>query len=247
MILEACVDSTESAVVAAEAGADRIELCANLVEGGTTPSAGSIRAAIADVAADVFVMIRPRGGDFVYSRRELDIMLHDIDLAGRLSAAGVVFGCLTPDGDVDRRATGQLIAASRPLPVTFHRAFDVAREPYEALECLADLGAARVLTSGQQPTALEGLALIADLVRIAGNRIIVMPGVGIDASNVVRVAEATGASEFHVYTEKSRRSPMSFRNEGIPMGRSYEPDEYVVLETDGEQIAAIAAALRDRG
>ena len=247
MTLEACVDSTESAVVAAGAGADRVELCANLVEGGTTPSAGSIEAAIADVDADVFVMIRPRGGDFVYTRRELDIMLRDIDLAKRLGAAGVVFGCLTPDGDVDRRCSGQLIAASDPLPVTFHRAFDVAREPYEALECLVDLGATRVLTSGQQPTALEGLALITELVRFAGNRIIVMPGVGIGAANVVRVAQATGASEFHVYTERARRSPMSFRKEGIPMGRSYEPDEYLLLETDGEQIGAIAAALKGRG
>jgi len=244
MILEACVDSTRSAMIAVNAGADRVELCANLVEGGTTPSAGSIEAAVDRVGADVMAMIRPRGGDFVYSEGELEIMERDIEVAKRIGATGVVFGCLTPTGDVDQTATERLIKVAWPMSVTFHRAFDLSREPFEALECLVEMGATRILTSGQQPTAPEALPLLADLVQAAGDRIIVMPGVGIDASNIAQIVEATGADEFHVYTEHTRASPMEFRNEGIPMGRSYEPDEYVILETDGEHIKAIAAAIK---
>ncbi len=244
MVLEACVDSTESAVMAVAAGAHRVELCANLVEGGTTPSVGCVERAAADVAADVMVMIRPRGGDFAYSRRELGIMARDIEAAQAAGAAGLVFGCLTPDGDIDRPAARALLQEAGALPVTFHRAFDVCREPRQALETLIDLGVERVLTSGQQPTAPQGLELIAELVTSAAGRIIVMPGVGIDAANVLQVAAATGAREFHVYTERSRDSAMRFRKDGIPMGRSYEPDDYSRLEPDPEEIAAIARALQ---
>jgi copper homeostasis protein len=243
-VLEACVDSAEAAVMAVAAGAHRAELCANLVEGGTTPSLGSVERAVVDVGADVMVMIRPRGGDFVYSRRELAIMARDIETARAAGAAGVVFGCLTPDGDIDRPAVRALLQEAHPLPVTFHRAFDVSRDPHEALEALIDLGVNRVLTSGQQPTAPQGLELIAELVIGAAGRITVMPGVGINAANILRVAAATGAREFHVYAERSRDSAMRFRKDGIPMGRSYEPDEYSRLEPDPEEIAAIVGALQ---
>ena len=246
MVLEACVDSTEAAVMAVAAGAHRVELCANLVEGGTTPSVGCVERAAADVAADVMVMIRPRGGDFAYSRRELGIMARDIEAAQAAGVAGLVFGCLTPDGDIDRPAVRALLQEAGALPVTFHRAFDVCRDPRQALETLIDLGVERVLTSGQQPTAPQGLELIAELVTSAADRITVMPGVGIDAANVLQVAAATGAREFHVYTERPRDSAMRFRKHGIPMGRSYEPDDYSRLEPDAEEIAAIARALQEQ-
>ena len=164
-------------------------------------------------------------------------------MVGTAGAAGVVFGCLTPDGDIDRTATRTLLQEARPLPVTFHRAFDVSRDPRRALETLIDIGVERLLTSGQQPTAPQGLELIAELVTTAAGRIIIMPGVGIDATNVLQVAAATGACEFHIYTERSRDSSMRFRQQGIPMGRSYEPDEYSRPEPDPEEITAIARAL----
>ncbi len=246
MLLEACVDSVESAAASVAAGAHRVELCANLVEGGTTPSLGAIQRAVEDVGADVMVMIRPRGGDFVYGRRELAVMERDIEAVHAAEATGVVFGCLTPEGEVDRAATRALIEEARPLSVTFHRAFDVCRDPYEALESLIDLGVDRILTSGQKPSAPEGLDLITALVEKAAGRIVVMPGVGIDSGNILRVAAATRAREFHVYTERRRASAMRFRQPGIPMGRSYEPDEYVLLEPDGDELAAMARALKQR-
>ncbi|MGD8329476.1 MAG: copper homeostasis protein CutC [Acidobacteriota bacterium] len=246
IVLEACVDSIEAAAIAASAGADRVELCADLVEGGTTPSIGAIERAVVDVAADVMVMIRPRGGDFVYNRRELAIMERDIEAVRGAGAVGVVLGCLTPKGDVDRPATRTLMQETGDLSVTFHRAFDVCRDPHDALESLIDLGVDRVLTSGQQPSAPQGLELIADLVRAADSRITVMPGVGIDAGNILRVATATRAREFHVYTERARPSTMSHRKDNIPMGRRYEPDDYVVLEPDADQIAAMVRALKGR-
>ena len=245
-ILEACVDSAEAAVAAARAGAGRVELCANLVEGGTTPSAGSIRAAVVEAGVDVMVMIRPRGGDFVYSPRELEVMRHDIMAARDCGAHGVVFGCLTRDGVIDRDSVTALRGLAAPLPVTFHRAFDVCRDPFEALDELIELGINRLLTSGQQPTAPEGLALIGELVDRAADRIVVMPGVGIDAGNVRKVALATGAREFHVYTERTRDSEMRFRREDIPMGREYSPNEYMRVGPDPAELEAIARALSRR-
>jgi copper homeostasis protein len=191
------------------------------------------------------VMIRPRGGDFVYSRRELSIMERDIEAVRRAGAAGVVFGCLTPDGEIDRAATRALMQYTGSLSVTFHRAFDVCRDALEGLEALVDLGIDRVLTSGQAPTAPAGLELLTELVRVAGERITVMPGVGIDSGNILRVAAATRADEFHVYTERARPSPMQFRREEIPMGRAYQPDDYVVIEPDPDEIAAMVHTLGD--
>jgi copper homeostasis protein len=243
--LEACVDSTEAAAIAVSAGATRVELCANLVEGGTTPSIGAIERAVVDVAADVMVMIRPRGGDFLYGRREIAIMERDIEAVRDAGAAGVVFGCLTADGDIDRATTRALIQEAAPLSVTFHRAFDLCREPRDALESLIDMGIDRVLTSGQRATAPEGLELIAELVRLAADRIVVMPGVGIDAGNILRVATATRAREFHVYTEKARASTMRFRRREVTMGRAYEPDDRVVLEPDADAVAAMARILTE--
>jgi len=235
ILIEVCVDSVESAVAAEQGGADRVELCDNLLEGGTTPSAGAIAVARRTLGIKLHVMIRPRGGDFCYSAIELEMMRHDIQVAKELGADGVVFGLLTPEGDVDIAPTRELLALARPLSVTFHRAFDVARDPYAALDSLIALGVDRVLTTGQEPSVLEGMELVADLVRYAQGRIIVMPGSGAER-RMGQLVRATGANEFHVVATRSVESSMRFRNERVFMGGTLRPPEYTRQLTDPEAL-----------
>src|SRR2546425_4916267 len=195
VLVEACVDSVESALAAARGGAHRIELCANLVEGGTTPSAGTLAVCRARLEIPIFVLIRPRGGDFLYSAAELAVMLEDVKQAKETGAQGIVTGVLRADGEIDQDRTGELIAAARPLRVTFHRAFDVCRDAGRALETLIALGVERVLTSGQAATAPEGAEAIAGLVRRAAGRIAVLPGGGVTEGNVAALVRATGVTE----------------------------------------------------
>ena len=243
VLVEACVDSAESALRAARGGAGRIELCANLVEGGTTPSAGTIRATLERVDLPVMVMIRPRGGDFLYSDLEQDIMLRDVETARELGAHGVVFGALRPDGRIDATLTRTLLEAAGPLPVTFHRAFDVSRDAFESLEALVSLGVDRILTSGQQPDVPRGLPLIRQLVERAEGRIGILPGGGIAASNVTRIAAIDGIDEVHVYAAEDFPSAMEHRNEAVIMGRSYRPDEYLRTEVSTEGVREIVDKL----
>jgi copper homeostasis protein len=235
LMIEVCVDSVESALAAAEGGADRVELCDNLLEGGTTPSAGTIAVARQKLGIKVQVMIRPRGGDFCYSDIEFAIMQRDIVLAKQLRADGVVIGILTPDGTVDRERTRALVDLARPLTVTFHRAFDVTRDPFEALEDLIALGVDRILTSGQEPSAIEGLDLITELVQRAGDRIIIMPGGGADR-NVPKIIATSGAREIHVTGNRLVASAMRYRNERVFMGGALRPAEYERTVTDAEKI-----------
>ena len=188
VICEICVDSVAGIRAAKAAGAARVELCGDLLEGGTTPSLGMIREARKIAGVGLNVMIRPRGGDFLFDEDEFAIMEADIDAAKTEDADGVVIGLLTADGAVDVKRTRELIARARPLSVTFHRAFDMTPDPFEALETLVGLGVDRVLTAGQEASVLEGLPLIAELVRRAGGRIIVMPGglSGLDLAHAVR-------------------------------------------------------------
>ncbi|MEO1087359.1 MAG: copper homeostasis protein CutC, partial [Acidobacteriota bacterium] len=179
VLVEVCLDSADSAVAAAEGGARRVELCDNLIEGGTTPSAGMIAATRRRVTIGLQVMIRPRGGDFLYSDAEVEAMLYDVGVAKDLGADGVVFGVLCADGTVDRDATARLIDAARPMSVTFHRAFDMTRDPFEALDALIELGVDRLLTSGQEATVADGVELLTALVERAGDRLVVMPGCGL--------------------------------------------------------------------
>ena len=195
--LEVCVDSIEGAVAAEEAGATRVELCANLRESGTTPSAGAIELAGERIRIPFHVMIRPRAGDFCYSATEREVMARDIESARRRGAAGVVLGMLTRDGEVDAGATRRLVEAARPLEVTFHRAFDVARDPMDALERIIGLGAERVLTSGGEESAEEGIGFIRRLVEAAGGRIVVIAGAGVNAENAERIVRETGVREVH--------------------------------------------------
>lgn len=237
------MDTIESAAAAARGGAHRLELCANLVEGGTTPSAGTIALACARLSVAVHVMIRPRGGDFCYTPLEFEAMQHDIADAKRLGAAGIVLGILAPDGTIDVERTRILAEAARPLLVTFHRAFDVTSDPFEALRALVALGVDRVLTSGQRPSVPEGLPLITELVRRAGGRIGILPGGGITAANVAEIVRASGVREVHVHAARAFPSPMRFRNAAVIMGGRYEPDEYRRSETADDQIAAVVEAL----
>jgi copper homeostasis protein len=244
LIAEICIDSVEGAIAAGEAGADRVELCANLLEGGTTPSLGLMETAIARAKLPVQVMIRPRGGDFLYSDIEIEMMLRDIAAAKVARAGGVVFGCLTPDGQIDAPLTQRLMAAARPLSVTFHRAFDVARDPVEALQTLIGLGVDRLLTSGQEPNALEGAPLIRRLIELAAGRIIVMPGGGITARNVGRVLQETGASEIHFAALSESASGMTYRNPYVFMGGELRPAEYARLITTKAGITSVLDAAR---
>jgi len=211
-ILEVCVESVDGALAAQGGGADRVELCANLLEGGTTPSAGAIRHARQALHIGLHVMIRPRGGDFLYMETEFEVMKLDIENAKKAGANGVVIGMLRADGSVDEVRTRSLIELARPMSVTFHRAFDMARDPYEAMETLIMLGIDRILTSGQEISALEGLELISDLVRKAGDRIVIMPGGGITERNIRRIAERSCAAELHVAALASSEGSMRYRN-----------------------------------
>jgi copper homeostasis protein len=197
IVLEACVDSVAAALAAEAAGADRVELCADLAQGGVTPSAGTISVAGERLAIPMHVMVLARGGGYLLSDDDLEVMRRDIAMARAARAAGIVVGALTPEGLVDREATTRLVAWARPMSITFHRAFDVVRDPFEALDALLQLGVDRVLTSGQGTTALEGAETIARLVAHAGPRLVVLAGGSIRAHNVEEIVRRTGVAEVH--------------------------------------------------
>ena len=200
-LVEAAVETIEEALAAKRAGADRIELCANLGVGGTTPSAGLIASVVQQVGHPVFVMIRPRGGDFVYAADEIDAMIEDIDRARPLGIAGIVTGALRSDGSLDVESMRRLMSPAAGLPVTFHRAFDVVANRTEALEQVIDLGASRVLTSGGAATALDGAVAIAMLVDQAGERVSIVAGGKIREQNARDVIARTGVREVHARLE----------------------------------------------
>ena len=244
MKVEICVDSVEGAMAAERGGADRVELCDNLLEGGTTPSAGAIKLARHNTRLGLHVIIRPRGADFLYSPVEMAVMREDILTARALGADGVVIGCLSASGDIDLVRTAELIAAARPLSVTFHRAFDMCRDPQRALEDLVELRVDRLLTSGQEASAFEGLELIAALQRQAAGRIIIMPGGGLTSRNVRRVVEATGVSEVHLSARSAVESGMQFRNARVFMGGTLRPPEFAWKSTDEQAVRGVVTALK---
>ncbi|MBK1882438.1 copper homeostasis protein CutC [Luteolibacter pohnpeiensis] len=239
MILEICIDSVESAIAADRAGAKRVELCAGLFEGGLTPSAGMIKAVRSRVTLGVMVIIRARGGDFLFNDEEMEAMLEDISVAKKLGADGVVIGCLNANGTIDEDKTKALIAEAGPLPVTFHRAFDMCRDPFEALDQLASLGIKRILTSGQESSVLEGADLIRDLVKAAGDRIIILPGGGITSRNIHKIAALTEAPEFHLSCRRPVESGMEFRNLRPSMGAALFPPEFSRRVADESKIRTI--------
>lgn len=237
--MEVCVDSVESAVNAERGGASRVELCSSLVEGGTTPSLGTLRVVKRSVKIPVFVMLRPRGGDFLYTGAEFQVMLEDLQLLKENGADGIVFGVLTREGGVDRERCEQIVELARPLPVTFHRAFDMTRSPEECLGVLVELGVERVLTSGGESSALEGVPILRRLVEVGGAQIIVVPGGGITERNLRRILEGTGAREFHCSARTTKPSPMTYCNTGVSMGAKFGPPEFSVKVADRDRVNSL--------
>ncbi len=244
LIVEICTDSVESAIIAESAGAGRIELCSSLSEGGVTPSAGLIESVRRNTGIKVHVLIRPRGGDFLYSGTEFSVMRRDIDMAGELGADGIVTGILNSDGTVDVDRTALLAEYAAPMSLTFHRAFDLCRDPKKGLEDIITAGAARLLTSGQAKSAIEGAPLIRSLIRDADGRLDIMPGGGIDEYNAALLATGTGAREFHLSGRRQHESGMTFRRKGIYMGDPRTQSEYTLKHADAERISSVIMILR---
>ena len=237
-IIEICANSVQSCIEAEAGGAKRVELCAALPEGGTTPSYGTVAITQKLVSKiDINVIIRPRGGDFLYTDVEIQTMSADIETAKRLNVHGVVFGCLTREGDLNVPLMKKLMETAKPLSVTCHRAFDVCRDPFLALEQLIELGVDRILTSGQQPDAVKGIPLIRELVRRADGRIIIMPGCGVRENNIAQIEAETGATEFHSSAGSVIHSQMLFLNENVPMGNSIITSEFETVQTDRNRVA----------
>lgn len=234
--LEIAVTSLHSAKLAEQSGADRLELCDNLEQGGITPSGGKIKQIKATVNIPVFVLIRPRKADFYYSDEEFTIMLEDIQLAKALGADGIVSGVLLSTGNIDLRRTKQLINAASPLSFTFHRAFDMCKNSQQALEQLIEIGANRILTSGQKPTALEGKKLINHLVKQAKERIEIMAGGGIQPGILPELLRIDGLHAFHASAKTMVKSKMNFQG-GATMGSESLEEEFSWLETDGMTIS----------
>ena len=228
---EVCANSVESCIAAQAGGADRVELCAGIPEGGTTPSYGDILIAREALQqTKLHIIVRPRGGDFLYSSTEQRIMLKDIENARRLGADGVVFGCLT--------------AASQGMSVTFHRAFDVCRNPRKAIEDIIELGCNRILTSGQQPTAERGIPLLKELQQQASDRIILLAGCGVNETNIAHIARETGIREFHFSARENIESSMLYHNSAVSMGGTVHIDEYTHTITTAERVKRTIGALK---
>lgn len=238
ILIEVCVDSVESALAAQAGGADRIELCQDLCEGGLTPSAGLLMTVRERVKIPIAVMIRPRGADFCYSDAEFEVMRRDLQFVKQAGADMIVLGLLQADGSIDVARTKELIALARPLPVTFHRAFDMGRDAEKALEDLIGLGVERVLTSGLERNVVEGLDTIVALMQQARGRIIIVPGGGISEQNVSQILAATGAKEFHVSASAVQESAMTFRNPRVIMGRGVVPPEYSFTRASEARVRA---------
>jgi len=243
--IEICVEGTDGLIAAQNAGADRVELCASLIEGGLTPSLGVIREALRVATIPFHVIIRPRGGDFLYSEVEFNSMLEDIKaLRDMGSVAGVVIGCLTADGRIDEARTTALVAAARPMSVTCHRAFDMTADYREAIEALVRCGVDRVLTSGQRDTAIEGSAILKDSVALAAGRIVIMGCGELNAGNIAQVRRETGVDEMHFAALKTLKSGMGFRNPHVGMGGTAIEREYEVTVTDEAAVRATIDAAR---
>lgn len=238
MQLEICCYSLQSCINAQLGGANRIELCNGLFEGGTTPSIGLMKFAVEAVDIPVYPIIRPRGGDFVYSETELKIMEEDIIQAKAAGAKGVVIGILKPDGMVNILETKRLVELAKPMGVTFHRAFDMTADPLQALEDIIETGCERILTSGQQNYAIDGANLLKELVVAANGRIEIMAGSGVGIRNAETLAK-TGVDALHLSAKKESESPMKFRNGAVSMASAINPSEYARYEADLKTIKEI--------
>ncbi len=240
--LECCVDSVESALQAKKGGADRLELCANLVIGGTTPTLSLYEEIRKYVDIPIHVLIRPRFGDFLYSDHEFAIILRDVELFKQAGAQGVVIGCLTPEGDLNLEQMRQLMDAAQGMSVTLHRAFDMCRDPFRTLEQAKMLGINTILTSGQAPSCIRGLSRMKELVLAAGEAITILAGAGICEDAVKTLLRETGLTAFHMSGKHVLQSGMRFRNPDVSMGIP-GMSEYEIWQTDWQNLQAVRKLL----
>lgn len=240
-VLEVCANSYTSALAAQNGGAKRVEFCDNLAEGGTTPSYGQIALAKKNLTIAVWPIIRPRGGDFLYSDLEFELMKEDVKICKSLNCDGIVIGILLADGSIDIPRCSELIRLAKPMPVAFHRAFDMTNNMETALEDLVDLGIVRVLSSGGASSAFSGMAQLTKLVKQANDRISIMPGAGINTENIQELYTTTGANDFHASAKVFVESKMEYRNATAKMG-SIE-DEYQYEVTSEEKVKALVQAI----
>jgi len=239
MIIEIAVFSLESAIAAYNAGAHRIELCSAPAEGGLTPSAATMRLARKYVKIPIHVMIRPREGDFCYSEKEFEAMLLDIAAAKMVGMEGIVTGILNPDGTVDEKRTAILVDAAAPMNVTFHRAFDMTKDQDEAMEAIIYAGCDRILTSGGQQTAQQGIEKLAELVKKSADRITIMPGSGVNLSNIIHIKEETGVKEMHLSARSFVPGRMNFKQSQVTLGGTVTIPDYDLLMPDEKMIREI--------
>ncbi len=234
--IEICCYSVESAINAERSGADRIELCDNYLEGGTTPSYATIQYSVEKLNIPVNVIVRPRGGDFLYSDIEYEIIKQDVLAAKKLNANGIVIGFLTSSGEIDVEKTKEIVELAKPLEITFHRAFDMCKDPLKAIDQLKKIGITKILTSGAKNTAIEGVNLLAKLVKKAGNEIIIMPGSGVNETNLSELIQKTKAIEYHSSAKTFDNSKMNYFNHDISMGGIDTVNEFSKITVDPEKI-----------
>ncbi len=241
--IEVCVSSLEMAMEAEKGGADRIELCANLLEGGTTPSPALIKIAKDSLKISTMVMIRPRGGDFCYSDIEFETMKNDILYCKSLNIDGVVLGILNPDGTIDKQRTKQLVELARPMKVCFHRAIDMTKDYMQAFKDVLECGCDRILTSGGENKAIDGVKNIAEIIKLSDNNIEIMVGSGVSSENAKEIYNKTVVRHFHLSAKTFKPSKMEYRNPKISMGGIEEVPEYDIIYTDLDKIKAIRKVL----
>lgn len=234
--IEICLENIESIIAAEEAGANRIEFCSDLFEGGLTPSLGMFRVARKHCSIDMNVMIRPRGGDFCYSDVEFETMIENTKIFKEEGANAIVFGILDKFGEIDLERSQKIIEVARPLPVTFHRAIDMSNDAIRSMRNLIDLGVDRVLTSGLEPTVMEGIITLKEMINYAKDDIIVMPGCGISERNFAYIKKTLQAKEYHVYLPEVKASQMIYRPEHIFMGGMLRQEEFLVTQTSSDRV-----------
>lgn len=240
-VLEVCVDSVDSAVSAARGGAMRLELCANLMIGGTSPDEDLFRMVREQVSVPIRVLLRPRGGDFLYSENEFALLCRQAERFSALGADGIVIGVLTPAGELDEARMAKLISLAGGCGITLHRAFDVCRDPFAALETAVRLGVDTILTSGQQARCTEGAPLLRELVEKAGERVQILVGAGVNAAAIRDLQPKTGANAFHLSAKRVENSRMQFRRENVPMGLP-GLSEFSLWRCDEQAVRAARAA-----
>ncbi|WIH90547.1 copper homeostasis protein CutC [Brachyspira pilosicoli] len=241
--IEICVDSVESCINAERGGADRLELCGNMFEGGTTPSYGVLQLAREMVSKPIYAMVRPRGGDFCYNDIEFEIMKREIKLMKELKIDGIVFGILTKEGKVDKERCSKLLDLWGTNKATFHRAIDVSSNLNEACEDIISLGFERILTSGGEANVMSGIIKLKELVEKYNDKIIIMPGSGINERNIEYINDTVKANEYHMTANKTVESVMQYRNENVFMGASLRPPEFSVKYTDENKVKNIKSKI----